>query len=203
MGVIGRHSQFQQEKSTMPKILRGLNVILINADLWGRIVKELNTTFIYPSFKSNSNGNVKSELEGKILKDGKEFRNLCSNPTPGLVSRKNENSNLKSYMCPNVHSSTIYNSQDISSVQSLTGVQLFVTPWTAARQTSLSITNSWVYSNSCPLSRWWHPTISSTVVHVSCLIQSLPASGSFLMSQLFTLGGHNIGASTSVLQLKT
>ena len=37
---------------------------------------ELNKTFIYLSFKSNSNGNVKSELEGKKLKDGEEFRNL-------------------------------------------------------------------------------------------------------------------------------
>ena len=37
-------------------------------------------------------------------------------------------------------------------------------PWTAARQASLSITNSWSYSNSCPLSQWCHPTISSSVV---------------------------------------
>ena len=39
----------------------------------------------------------------------------------------------------------------------------FVISWTAARQASLSITNSWVYSNSCPLSQWCHPTISSSV----------------------------------------
>ena len=48
-------------------------------------------------------------------------------------------------------------------------------------------------SNSCPLSRWSHPTILSSV---SCL-QSFPASGSFLMSQLFASGGQNIGASAS------
>ena len=44
-----------------------------------------------------------------------------------------------------------------------------------------------VYSNSCPLSLWCHPTISSSVVHFSCL-QSFPASGSFQMSQFFTTG---------------
>ena len=47
-------------------------------------------------------------------------------------------------------------------VQSLSRVRLFVTPWNAARQASLSITNSRSYSNSCPLSWWCHPTISSS-----------------------------------------
>ena len=51
-------------------------------------------------------------------------------------------------------------------------------------------------SNSCPLSRWCHPTISSSVVPFSCL-QSFPASGSFPVSQLFTSGGQNIGVSAS------
>ena len=46
-----------------------------------------------------------------------------------------------------------------------------------------------VYSNSCPSSRWCHPAISSSVVHFSSCPQSLPASGSFQMSQLFTSGG--------------
>ena len=46
-----------------------------------------------------------------------------------------------------------------------------------------------VYSNSCPLSRWCHPTISSSVVPFSSRPQSFPASGSFQMSQLFTPGG--------------
>ena len=59
-----------------------------------------------------------------------------------------------------------------------------------------------VYSNSCPLSRWCHPTISSSVVPFSSYPQSSPAFGSFQMSQLFTSGGQNIGvsASTSVFQ---
>ena len=71
-------------------------------------------------------------------------------------------------------------------VQSLSRVQLFVTPWTAACQASLSFTISRSCSNSCPLSQWCHPTISSSVVPFSSCLQSFPASGSFLMFQLFT-----------------
>ena len=58
-----------------------------------------------------------------------------------------------------------------------------------------------VYSNSCPLRRWCHATISSYVVPVFIHLQSFPASGSFQMSQFFTSGGQSIGvsASTSVL----
>ena len=51
------------------------------------------------------------------------------------------------------------------------------------------------YSNSCPLSRWYHPTISSSVIHFSFCLQSSPVSGSFLLSQLFTSGGQSIGVS--------
>ena len=60
-----------------------------------------------------------------------------------------------------------------------------------------------VYSNSCPLSQWCHPTISSSVVPFSSCLQSFPASGSFPMSQFFTSGGQSIGvsASTSVLPM--
>ena len=54
-----------------------------------------------------------------------------------------------------------------------------------------------VYSNSCPLSRWCHPTILSSVVPFSSCLQSFPASGSFPMSQFFTFGGQSIGVSAS------
>ena len=62
-----------------------------------------------------------------------------------------------------------------------------------------------VYSNSCLLSWWCHPTISSSVVPFSSCPQSLPSSGSFQMSQLSTSGGQSIGlsASTSVLPMNT
>ena len=62
-----------------------------------------------------------------------------------------------------------------------------------------------VYPNPCPLSRWCHPTILSSVVPFSSCPQSFPASGSFPMSQLFASGGQSIGvsASTSVLPMNT
>ena len=61
------------------------------------------------------------------------------------------------------------------------------------------------YPNSCPLSRWCHPTISSSVVPFSTCPQPFPASGSFPMSQHFSSGGQGIGvsASISVLPMNT
>ena len=67
-----------------------------------------------------------------------------------------------------------------------------VTPWITACQASLSITNS---SNSHPSIQWCHPAISSSVVPFSSCLQSLPASDSFPMSQLFAGGGQSTGAS--------
>ena len=52
-------------------------------------------------------------------------------------------------------------------------------------------------SNSCPSSQWCHPTMSSSVIPFSSCLQSFPASGSFLMSQLFSSGGQSFGASAS------
>ena len=54
-----------------------------------------------------------------------------------------------------------------------------------------------VYSNSCPLSRWYHPTISSSVIPFSSRLQSFPASGSFPRSQFFTSSGQSMGVSAS------
>ena len=88
-------------------------------------------------------------------------------------------------------------------VQLLSHVWLFLTPWTAARQASLSFTISQrVCSDSCPLSWWCHPTISSSVIPFSCL-QSFLASGSFLRSKFFTSSGQSIRAlaSASVLPM--
>ena len=84
-----------------------------------------------------------------------------------------------------------------SSAQSLSPVRLFATPWSTAHQASLSITNS---QSSLKLmsvaDQWCHPAISSSVIPFSCL-QTLPASGSFPVSQLFARGGQNIGVSVS------
>ena len=86
---------------------------------------------------------------------------------------------------------------DLSSIQSLSRVRLFATPWITAPTPG-------VHPNPCPLSQWCHPTISSSVVPFSCP-QSFPASGSFQMSQLFAWGGQSIGvtASASVLPKNT
>ena len=61
------------------------------------------------------------------------------------------------------------------------------------------------YSNSCASSRWCHPAISSSVIPFSSCPQSLPASGSFTMSQLFAWGGQSsrVSASASVLPMNT
>ena len=64
------------------------------------------------------------------------------------------------------------------SVQSLSHIRLFVTPWTAAHQVSLSIPTPGACSNSYPSSRWCHPTISSSVIPFSSCLQSFIASGS-------------------------
>jgi len=85
-------------------------------------------------------------------------------------------------------------------VQSQSDVRLFATPWTAARQASLSLTVFRVCSNLskfAPLSWWCHPTISFSVIPFSSCLHSFPASRSFPISQLFASGGQSIGASAS------
>ena len=67
----------------------------------------------------------------------------------------------------------------LSSVQSLSHVWLFATPWTAARQASPSINNSRSLLKLYPLSWWYHPTISSSVIPFSSGLQSFPKSVHF------------------------
>ena len=74
----------------------------------------------------------------------------------------------------------------------------FMTPWTAAHQLLCPSPTPGAYSNSCLSRRWCHPTISSSVVPLSSCPQSFPASGFFLMSQLFPSGGQSIGVSALV-----
>ena len=82
-----------------------------------------------------------------------------------------------------------------SSVQLLSHVQLFSTPWIAARQASLSITNSWSSLRLNVHRVRHHTAISSSVVPFSSCPQSLPASESFPMSQFFSWGGQSTGVS--------
>ena len=92
-----------------------------------------------------------------------------------------------------------------SSVQLLSHVWLFATPGLQHTMPLCPLPTPRVYSNSCPLSWWCHPAISSSVIPFSSCPQSFPASGSFQMSQLFVSGGQSIGesASTSVLPMNT
>ena len=92
-----------------------------------------------------------------------------------------------------------------SSVYSLSRGWLFATPWIAAHQPPCPSPTPGVHSNSCPSSQWCHPAISSSVIPFSSCPQSLPASGSFPMSQLFAWGGQSSGvlASSSVLPMNT
>ena len=91
----------------------------------------------------------------------------------------------------------------VYAVQSLSLVWLFATPGLQYTSLPLPSLSPRVCSNSCPLSWWCHPTISSSVIPFSSWPQSHPASGSFQMSQLFTSGGQSIGfsASASVLSM--
>ena len=125
----------------------------------------------------------------------------------------------------------IYRIVHFSSVQSLSHVWLFVSPWKgwfpswfSSDQFSCSVVSNslqphWLQhtrlpcpsptpracSNSCPSSQWCHPTISTSVIPFSSSLQSFPASGSFPMSQFFTSGDQSIGvlASASVLSVNT
>ena len=90
-----------------------------------------------------------------------------------------------------------FNISQFSTVQSLSRVQLFVTPWIAACQAYLSITNSRSLLKLTSVASVMHPAISSSVFPFSSCPRSLPASGSFPMSQLFAWGGQTIGVSAS------
>ena len=85
--------------------------------------------------------------------------------------------------------------------QLLSYVWLFATPRTAALQASLSFTISQTLLNSCALSWWCHPTISSSVAPFSSCPHSFPASGSFPVNWLFASCGQSIGASASTSDL--
>ena len=85
-------------------------------------------------------------------------------------------------------------------IEPLSHVQLFATPWTAACQAFLTHCLL-ACSDSCPLSRWCHPTISSSNTIFSSCPHAFPGSRSFPMSRFFTSRGQSIGASASALVL--
>ena len=83
------------------------------------------------------------------------------------------------------------------TVQSLSCVWLFATPWFAWFPCPFPR----ICLNLCPLSQWCHPTILSSVIPFPSYLQSVPVSGSFPMSWLFASGSQSIGASASVLPM--
>ena len=91
----------------------------------------------------------------------------------------------------------IFVSKLFSSVHSLSHVWLFPTPWLQHASFPCLSPTPRACSNSCPSSRWCHPTISSSVVPFSSCLQSLPATGSSPINQFSTSGAQSIGASAS------
>ena len=87
-------------------------------------------------------------------------------------------------------------------VQLLSHVQLFASPWLKPSWFPCPSLFPGVRSNSCPLSRWYYLTTSFCATPFSSFLQSFPATGSFLMSQLFASRGQSIGASASDLPVK-
>ena len=86
-------------------------------------------------------------------------------------------------------------------VQLPSHVQLFATPWTAARQASISLTISWTLPKFIPIAWWCRLAISSSDSLFFFCPQSFPASGTFPMSWLFAWEDQNTGASASVLPM--
>ena len=131
--------------------------------------------------------------------------NFWYSGSPGQEHQAPEISTIVSFFCPvrNGWAFEYSSRKKFSSVQSLSCVRLFATPWTALARPPCPSPTPRAYSNTCLLSWWCHLTISSFVVPFSSCLQSFPASGSFPMSIWFASGGQSIGisASTSVLPM--
>ena len=158
-------------------------------------MKKVKDTVIYHSNKLNKEKHIITQVDAKII---------WQNPISIMIFKKSHRKLEIERNIPNINMDNY--GKPISSVQfSCSVMPDSLQPYELqhARPPCPSPTPR-VYPNSCPLSRWCHPTISSSVVPFSCL-QSFPASGSFQMSQLFASGGQNIvvSASTSVLPMNT
>ena len=101
------------------------------------------------------------------------------------MKQKPLRSSIRNVICISKHCSSVQFSHSVMSD--------FATPWTAACQASLSITNSWSSLRLTSI----ESVISSSVIPFSSCLQSFPASGSFLKSQFFASAGQNIGTSAS------
>ena len=131
--------------------------------------------------------------------------NLCPGKNTGMGSYSllqrifpTQETSLGIHTAGSIYHLSYQSLRAVLSAQSLSCVQLFENPWTAAHQAFLSRTIPWNMLNSCPLSWWFHPNISSSVFPFSSCLQYFLAPGSCLMSQLFVSCGQSIGASASV-----
>ena len=147
---------------------------------------ETETDLIFLGSKITADGDCSHEIKRRLLLGRKARTNL------GKHNRKQRH-----YFANKGLSSLL------SSVHSLSRVRLFETPWTAARQASLSIINSQSLLECISIEFVMPTSTSSRVVPFSSCFQSFPASGSSQMSQFFASGVQSIGisASASVLQM--
>ena len=121
----------------------------------------------------------RQRLSGALCGVLKNFRSIRSPAVEGTEA-------LGALVCPRAAGTAPAPGLVVTLPLLFSHVQLFVTPWTEAHQAPLSSTISPSLFNSCPLSRWCHPTILSSAAPFSFCLQSFPASGSFPMSWLFT-----------------
>ena len=129
-------------------------------------------------------------------KKSKKIQSVSGQKNRTLHQRKHINGKY-------AHENMFNNTSHLFIVQSLSHAWLLAIPWTAAWQPCLSFTIFFrACSNSCPLSQWCHPTISSSVAPFSSCLLSFPASGSFPVSQVFASGSQSIGASASASVFK-
>ena len=171
IGIGGSFGNYKQDEKTTLKL--GENNC--KRSNWPRINPQ-NTQVVYEAqYRKNKQPNP------KIGRRPKEtfLQRRC---TDGQQTRE---SNLNTY----------HYLVQFSSVQSISHVQFFVTPWTAEQQASLSITNSQSLLKLTPIKSVIHSTTPSSVVPFSSCLQSFPASRSFPVSLFFTSGGQSIGVS--------
>ena len=151
-----------------------------------------------PSYPSRSSQSARLGSLCNIAASHEVSATLCSShPLLPPLRPQAQSLRLYLYSCPaNRFIGTIFLGS-ISVQFSHSVMSDSVTPWTAACQAPLSITNSRSLLRLMSSSQWCHPTISSSVVPFSSCFQSVPASGSFPMSHFFTSGGQSIAASAS------
>ena len=121
---------------------------------------------------------------------------------PELQSLHNKNLSAEHWKLQNLGELGDGNDQSVQFSHSVVSDSLWPHELQHARLSCPSPTPG-AYSNSCLSSRWCHPTISSSVIPFSSLLESFPASGSFQMSQFFTSCGQSVGVSGSASVLST